>query len=270
MSTLTVIGAGPGDPELITLKAIKALQKANVVLFDSLVNDTLLNYATSSLNIFVGKRKGFKPFTQEAINSKIIELSKTYSNIVRLKGGDPFVFGRGFEEIEYAKSHGLETFYIPGVSSAVGAVGCAGIPVTHRNLSRGFWVLTATCSDGQLSDEIYTAAKTNTTAVILMGLSKLKSIAEIYQNAGKSELPVAVIQNGSLANQKVVIGTAKNIYNLAKNEGLGSPAILVFGEVVRLAEPLVEKTYNENALFSLFQPQDFNFDNFQLQKAFEL
>ncbi len=270
MSTLTLIGAGPGDPELITLKAINALQEANVVLFDSLVNETLLNYATSSLNIFVGKRKGFKPFTQDAINSKIIELSKTYLKIVRLKGGDPFVFGRGFEELEYAKRHGLKTFYIPGISSAVGAVGCAGIPVTHRDLSRGFWVLTATCSNGNLSDEIYTAANANTTAVILMGLSKLKSIAEIYQNAGKSELPAAVIQNGSLPNQKIVIGTAENIYNLTKNKGLGSPAILVFGEVVRLAESTVERTINENVLFSLIQPLDISINNSNRYKAFEL
>jgi uroporphyrin-III C-methyltransferase len=259
MSTLTIIGAGPGDPDLITLKAINALEKANVVLFDSLVNEYLLKYASNSLKIFVGKRKGFKPFTQEAINKKIVDLSKTHTNIVRLKGGDPFVFGRGFEEIEFAKKHGLNTCYIPGISSAVGAVGCAGIPVTHRDLSRGFWVLTATCSNGEISEEIYTAAKSNSTTVILMGLSKLKEITEIYKNAGKSELPVAVIQNGSLKNQRVVIGKVIDIYENAICEGIGSPAILVFGNVVQLAELPPNIDYKMNAIFSEFHSFDTNF-----------
>lgn len=242
MSTLYVIGAGPGDPDLITLKAIKILRKADVILYDSLANEELLNFAPSARRLFVGKRKGYKAFTQDEINQKIVDLSARYSTIVRLKGGDPFVFGRGFEEMAYAKKHGINAEYIPGISSAIGAVGMAGIPATHRDLSRSFWVITATTSDGSLSKDVYFAAQSDATLIVLMGLSKLNEIVQLFKQFGKADLPVAVIQNGTLPNQKVAVGNVETIQKAVLEVGIGSPALLVFGQVAGFAVSTIVST----------------------------
>ena len=136
---LTLAGAGPGDPDLITAKAINALGKADIVLYDALVNPILLKYASPNVKkIFVGKRNGVHSLKQEQINNLIVDLAFTYGNVVRLKGGDPFVFGRGYEEIEFAQSFNIETEVIPGISSSVGVPALAGIPVTHRGASESF------------------------------------------------------------------------------------------------------------------------------------
>lgn len=231
---LTIIGAGPGDPELITIKGLKALQTAEVVLYDALVNPKLLERAPNATHVFVGKRRNFKKYKQHEINQLIVTFAETCTHIVRLKGGDPFVFGRGFEEMEFARAHGLATEYIPGISSSIGVPGLAEIPVTHRNLSRSFWVMTGTTSDGSLSPEIHEAAASNATVVVLMGLSKLSQITEIFQANGKGELPVAVLQEGSLPTAKNVFGTVDTILENIAKEGVRSPAVIVLGEVVGL------------------------------------
>ncbi|MBK7873206.1 MAG: uroporphyrinogen-III C-methyltransferase [Saprospiraceae bacterium] len=234
MKKLTIIGAGPGDPELLTIKGLKALQSADVVLYDALVNPVLLDHAPNATYVFVGKRRGYKSYKQQEINELIVEFAKTNEHIVRLKGGDPFVFGRGFEEMEFAQSYGIDTEYIPGISSSIGVPGLANIPVTHRNLSRSFWVVTATASDGSLSPDIHLAAQSDATVVVLMGLSKLSEIAEIFQKNGKSALPVAVLQDGSLPTAKNVFGTVENIVEVVEKERIRSPAVIVLGEVVGL------------------------------------
>jgi len=230
---LSVVGAGIGDPELITLKAVRALQNADAVLYDALVNEELLNYAPpGAARLYVGKRRGEKAFTQEEINERIVAYAHCCGHVVRLKGGDPFVFGRGLEEMRYAQSHGIPVEYIPGISSAIAGAGAAGIAVTARGASRSFWVLTATTDMGDLNPEIFTAADTDATVVILMGLTKIADIALAFKAAGKADLPVAVIQNATLPEQQEVFGTIADISEKVQESSIGSPAVIVIGEVV--------------------------------------
>ncbi|QHS57363.1 uroporphyrinogen-III C-methyltransferase [Mucilaginibacter sp. 14171R-50] len=232
---ITLVGAGPGDAELITLKGIKALQTADVVLYDALVNDELLEIApANSTKIYVGKRSGDHTFSQDNINRLMVDYALNYGHVVRLKGGDPFVFGRGHEELDFAAEYNIPTQVVPGISSSIGVPGLQGIPVTHRGLSESFWVVTGTKSDGKISADLYDAAKTSATIVVLMGIHKLAQIAEIFINEGKGQLPVAVIQSGTTVNEKVVIGVADNIADLAAQQGITSPALIVLGEVVSL------------------------------------
>lgn len=231
---LSVVGAGIGDPELITLKAINALRTADVVLYDALVDEALLQYAPATASaVYVGKRLGAKAFTQEEINERIVAYARCCGHVVRLKGGDPFVFGRGMEEMHFAQAHGVEAHYIPGISSSIAAAGAAGIAVTLRGASRSFWVITATTDTGDLNPEIATAAQTDATVVVLMGLTKLAEIANIYEAAGKHDVPFAVVQNATHTDQREVFGTASDIAPLAKSAAIGSPAVIVIGEVVR-------------------------------------
>ena len=236
---LTVVGAGPGDPELLTLKGAKALAAADVVLYDALANDALLAHVRPGVPlIFVGKRSGFKAYTQEGINDLIVQQAYRHGHVVRLKGGDPFIFGRGREEMLYAEAHGLATDYVPGISSAVAAAGSLGIPATHRGLSEGFRVLTATTADEQLSAALLEAAQTpRTTTVILMGMSRLTEITRLFTRYGGAAVPAAVIQNGTLPNARAVAGTVADIAERASAAGLGAPAVIVLGEVVRLMKP---------------------------------
>lgn len=230
---LTVVGAGPGDPELISLKAIKALQVANVVLYDALIDDSLLSYCSPDCEkIFVGKRAGVPSFSQDAINFLIVEKAYTCGHVVRLKGGDPFVFGRGMEEITFAQQFELETAYVPGISSAVAVPGMVGVPLTSRGISDGFWVLTGTKADGSLSKDLYLAAQSSATVVILMGMNKLAQIAAIYEDTGLGKTPAAIIQNGTTPQQKIATGMVAELSQLAAEQGLSNPAIIVIGEVV--------------------------------------
>ncbi|WP_159021756.1 uroporphyrinogen-III C-methyltransferase [Formosa sp. L2A11] len=231
---LTVVGAGPGDPDLISLKAIKAIESADVILYDALINVDLLKYASSAQEvIFVGKRKGCYAYQQEQINELIVEHAKRFGHVVRLKGGDPFVFGRGAEEIDYAKSKNLKVNVIPGMSSALSVPTNQGIPLTKRGVSESFWVITGTTKNHVISSDIALAAKSSATIVILMGMSKLSEIVQLFSNENKHDLPIAIIQNGTYANEKVGFGTINSIQNVVTEQGLSSPAIIVIGEVVR-------------------------------------
>ena len=232
---LTIVGAGPGDEELITLKAIKALQNATVVLYDALVNESLLQYAVGAQIIFVGKRYGCHAYTQDQINELIVVMAKKHGHVVRLKGGDPFVFGRGLEELSYAEEHGIATAVIPGISSALGVPAANGISLTQRHIAESFWVITGTTSNHELSHDILLAAQSSATVVILMGMHKLHEILSIYQQNRVDDLPVAIIQNGTKSDQKKAIGTIATIYDLAIQNQLSSPAIIIIGETVRTA-----------------------------------
>ena len=230
---LTLVGAGPGDADLITIKGIKALQQADAILYDALVNEEILDFAPPHIpKVFVGKRFGAHYLKQEEINEMIVQYALQYGNIVRLKGGDSFVFGRGMEEIEYAQQFGIATEVVPGISSALGVPALLGIPMTHRGASESFWVLTGTTKDHELSNDIILASQSTATLVILMAMHKLAQIVAIFEVAGKTDSPVAIIQNGTLPTQKIVIGTIGDIVGKAERAGLGSPAIIVVGEVV--------------------------------------
>jgi len=232
---ITLLGAGPGDPDLLTLKGVKALQSADVVLYDALINEGLLTYAPEhAIKIYVGKRSGEHAFEQDAINKLMVDYALNYGHVVRLKGGDPFVFGRGYEELDYADSYNILVTVIPGISSSIGVPGLQQIPVTHRGISESFWVITGTTSGGVISEDIYQAATSKATVVILMGLKKLAQIVEIFKDAGKKELPAAVVQNGSSADEKLVVGKVDTIVSIVKKEKIEAPALLIFGEVVSL------------------------------------
>ena len=230
---ITLVGAGPGDPDLLTIKGQKALQQANVILYDALVNEKLLDLAPAAKKIFVGKRRGVKAYSQDQINRLMVQEAFENGHVVRLKGGDSFVFGRGYEELEYAHLLGIPVQVVPGISSSVSVPALAGIPVTHRGASNGFYVLTAVLSNGELNPEIRQAAQTNATVVILMGLNKLADIAAIFSEAGKKTEAVAVISNGTLPNQRTVVGNIGNIVYRAGYENIPAPAVIVIGEVVK-------------------------------------
>ena len=232
---VTLVGAGPGDPDLLTIKAMKALQSADVVLYDALVNKEILNHAPDNApKIFVGKRANKHRFPQETISRMLVEYAETHGHVVRLKGGDPFIFGRGYEELEVVREAGIKTAVIPGISSATSLTGLQQVPLTCRGVNDSFWVVTATTRFGDLSKDVALVAQANTTAVILMGRKKLEQIAMLFSAYGKSETPVMLIQNGSLPNEKTAIGQVHNIAEIADNEGIGTPAIIVIGEVVGL------------------------------------
>ena len=237
---LTVVGAGPGDIELITLKAIKTLENANVVLYDALVNEELLKYANNAELIFVGKRRGCYAYQQEQINELIVSRAKSAGHVVRLKGGDPFVFGRGSEEMEYAASHGLEVAMVPGISSSLSVPAYQNIPVTKRGASESFWVITGTTKEHKLSTDVALAAKSSATVIILMGMSKLPQIVELFKAEGKSDMPIAIIQNGTRKNEKLGIATIETIVEVVEKEKLSNPAIIIIGEVVKHREALIQ------------------------------
>lgn len=237
---LTVIGAGPGDTELITLKAIRILSGADVVLYDALVAPELLQHAPNAEHIFVGKRKGCYAYRQEQINELIVSLARARGHIVRLKGGDPFVFGRGAEEMHYAAKHGIKVDMVPGISSCISVPAALHIPVTKRGGAESFWVITGTTRNHELSSDVRLAAKSNATVVILMGMSKLRDISHLFKQEGKADLPVAVIQNGTRPDEKIAIGTIGTIVAMAKEKELSNPAVIIIGEVVTNRKQLLE------------------------------
>ncbi|MBS7231375.1 uroporphyrinogen-III C-methyltransferase [Flavobacterium psychroterrae] len=242
---MTIVGAGPGDVELITLKAIKALENADVVFYDALVNEELLQYATKAEIVFVGKRLGCHAYTQDQINELIVSMANRYGHVVRLKGGDPFIFGRGSEEIEYVERFGIATEVVPGISSALGVPASVGISLTQRQIAESFWVITGTTSNHELSKDVNLASKSNATVVILMGMHKLGEIISIYQENRTDDLPIAIIQNGTKNTEQKVVGTISTISKLVLENKISSPAIIVIGEVVK----------NTSGLTSYFQEQ---------------
>lgn len=230
---LSLVGAGPGDPDLVSLKALKVLKDADVVLYDALVHQDILEYIPANAEkFFVGKQKGVCQFKQEDIHALIVEHAEKDKHVVRLKGGDPFVFGRGHEEIEYVRPYNIPITIVPGISSFYSVPELAGIPITRRGVSESFYVVTGTTKNHELSDDIIKAAKTSATLVVLMGMHKLAEIVSIFQELGKGSLPVGVIQNGSRSNEKRGMGTIDTIQKVVKENELSSPAIIVIGEVV--------------------------------------
>lgn len=238
---LTVVGAGPGDADLITLKAIKALEQADVVLYDALVNNELLGYVNPNAElIFVGKRRGCYRYQQEQINELIVARGFSHGHVVRLKGGDPFIFGRGAEEMEYAAKHGLEVAVVPGISSSLAVPAYQNIPLTKRGSSESFWVITGTTKQHQLSNDVALAAKSSATVVILMGMGKLSEIIQLFKQEGKNELPVAIIQNGTTPEEKIGIGTVDTIEEIVAKNNLSNPAIILLGDVVNHRQQLLQ------------------------------
>ncbi len=232
---ITLVGAGPGDPELLTLKGARALRTADVVLYDALIDRRLLHHARPGVPaIFVGKRAGQHRMAQEQINQLLVESARTYGHAVRLKGGDAFVFGRGQEEAAYASSQGIEAQVIPGISSCIAVPELQQVPTTCRGYSESFWVITGTTRTGGLSADLALAAQSTATVIVLMGMKKAADISALFCQNGKGELPAMAISKGSTPEERRVIGTAEALPQLVEEASLERPGLLVFGEVVRL------------------------------------
>lgn len=231
---LYVVGAGPGDPDLITIKAYKILQTAAVVLYDNLANkDILDNVPDNCEKIYVGKQPYGEYTPQETIHALIKEKAFSKGRVVRLKGGDPYIFGRGFEEILFARDNGIEAHYVPGITS-MQAVGLEDIPLTHRNVCESIWIVTGTKKDGTLSDDLRLAIKSKATVVVYMGMKKLREIATVFIEENAGNTPAAIIQHASLPKQKMGRGEVEDLEKIAEDKKLTHPSIIVIGSVVNI------------------------------------
>lgn len=237
---VSLVGAGPGDPELITVKGLKALQQAEVVLYDRLANPALLEEAPGDAELIdVGKKPRDPNQTrQDHINDLLVQYGKEGKRVVRLKGGDPYVYGRGSEELLILKAEGIPCQVIPGISSAIAAPEAAGIPVTHRGIANGFAVFSGHEAEGADEDGIaWSAAVSIPTAIFLMGVERLpKIVAKLLEHGRLAETPVAIVSKGTLPEQVLIVGTLGTIEALAHS--IEAPAVIIVGEVVKLSEVL--------------------------------
>ncbi|MBQ6630046.1 MAG: uroporphyrinogen-III C-methyltransferase [Methanobrevibacter sp.] len=231
-----LIGAGPGDADLITLKAVKALNKADVVLYDYLANEEILAHAPAEAErIYVGKKAGEHYKTQDEINDLIIEQAQSHENVVRLKGGDPFVFGRGGEEILALMEHDIKFEVIPGVTSAIGAPTSLGLPVTHRAVATSVTIVTGHEDPTKAENQVhwdYTAD----TLIILMGIGNIKENTSEIMKYRSADTPVCVVESGTLPDENVVFGTLGDI----SDKKINTPAILIIGDVVNLYKDIYD------------------------------
>ena len=233
IAKVTLVGAGPGAEDLITIRGLRILQEADVILYDALASKSLLSQVDESiLKIYVGKRCGSHSLTQDEINKLIVANAFQYGHVVRLKGGDPFVFGRANEEIDYVESFGIPVSVVPGITSALAVPSSQGIPMTKRGVSSSFWVMTATKRDGSFSQDLEFAAKSKTTMVILMGIRKLKEIAEEVNKYRGPMTPVAVIQNGTTQMETCTVATLATIHHHLETIAIENAGIIVIGDVV--------------------------------------
>lgn len=241
MGRVYLIGAGPGDPELITIKGLKILQEADVVIYDRLINEDILKYARRAKELIcVGKEKG-ESWKQKEINELLIKKAKRYEVVVRLKNGDPMLFGRVAEECEALKEAGILYEIIPGISSALAAAAYSRIPITHRDYSSTIAIVTGhRKEDYNDLDYLIPVFKGVDTTIVLMGMSNLEKIVNVALSSNLSpDTPVAIIENVSLKNERMIIGNLQNIIKLAKEMHVKPPAIIIFGKVVELRNRLV-------------------------------
>ena len=245
---VALVGAGPGDPELITLKALRLLQSADVVLYDKLVNPDILDYARRDAElVYVGKQ-GPRPGTgphrvdnrtnqQHSINDLIVQHAEQGRHVVRLKGGDPFIYGRGGEELETVVGAGLDVIVVPGITAAMGAAAVAGIPLTYRNLSQSVRFVTGHRIENVVNLDWPEMLRDDQTLVIYMGLIGLQQIMQTLLDRGcEPERPVAVIENATYPDQRMVRGDVGNIFSLVSAAGLDGPSVVIVGKVVDLVQ----------------------------------
>ncbi|MBJ2212864.1 MULTISPECIES: uroporphyrinogen-III C-methyltransferase [Pseudomonas] len=231
-----LVGAGPGDPELLTLKAVRALQAADVVLIDDLVNPTVLEHCTSARVITVGKRGGCRSTPQDFIHRLMLRYARQGKCVVRLKGGDPCIFGRGGEEATWLRERGIEVELVNGITSGLAGATQCDIPLTLRGVSRGVTLVTAHTQDDS-SLNWRALAEGGTTLVVYMGVAKLEEIREQLLNGGMAaDMPVAMIENASLPQQRECRSSLAAMHEAAKAFALKSPAILVIGQVAGAAQ----------------------------------
>lgn len=243
-----LVGAGSGDPELLTLKAWRVMQRAEVVLYDSLVSEDVLDMCASTAEkIFVGKRRANHALSQQSINELLVKHALAGKTVVRLKGGDPFIFGRGGEELQEVVRHGIYFESIPGITAASAAASRAGIPLTHRDHAQSVKFITACKKNGAPNNDYKELLDTTQTVVFYMGLHRLHEMTKGLIEAGRdSETPFAIISHASLPTQQLLVGTLASIAELQATAKLPTPALLIMGDVVTLHAELID--YNINAI----------------------
>lgn len=231
-----LVGAGPGDPELLTLRAMRLLQQAQVVVYDHLVSSAVLDFVSPGAErIYAGKRRNEHTLRQEEINALLIKLAGQGKQVVRLKGGDPFIFGRGGEELQALAAQGVAFEVVPGVTAASGVACYAGIPLTHRDYAQSCIFVTGHLKNGTADLDWPSLVRLNQTVVIYMGLGGLPEICrQLMAHGAAPNLPIAVVQDGSIATQTVVTGTLSDMPERVAQAGLKSPCLTIIGEVVKL------------------------------------
>ena len=238
--SVVLVGAGPGDAGLLTLNALRALQEADVILHDRLVADEVMNLARRDCDrICVGKMAGGHSVSQGRINELLLEQARLGRRVVRLKGGDPFIFGRGGEELEFLEQHGIPFEVVPGITAAIACGAYAGIPLTHRDHAQSVRFVTAHSGDSMAGLDWATLARERQTLALYMGVAGLGTIRNELIRHGRSALtPVAIVENGSRANQRVVLATLAELEDAGRTAAVKSPALVIVGEVAALAERL--------------------------------
>ncbi len=247
---VSIVGAGPGDPELLTVRALNRIAAADVIVHDRLVDPSVLAHAREDARrIYVGKTRGCHALPQERINELLVELAREGLAVVRLKGGDPFVFGRGGEELAFLEAQGIATEIVPGVTAALGCAASAGIPVTHRDLAQAVTFVTGHAKADSEPDLDWTAlARANHTLVVYMGVATAAKVAARLADAGMTNsMPVAVIENGTRHNERIVAGTLGELAALIDTHAIKGPAVLVIGRVAALARRATLEALAEDA-----------------------
>ena len=235
-----LVGAGPGDPELLTLKAARLIGEADVLVYDNLVSKAILALARPDAErIYAGKQRGNHTLPQEEINQLLVRLAKAGRRVVRLKGGDPYIFGRGGEEVETLQADGVHFEVVPGITAAAGVAAYAGIPLTHRNHAQACVFVTGHLKDGSMNLDWPGLARRRQTVVIYMGLSGLDHLcAKLMEHGLPADWPAAIVQHGTQSTQRTVTGTLATLPRLAVSAGLRAPTLIIVGEVVGLRDRL--------------------------------
>ena len=235
MKKVYLVGAGPGDPGLITVKGLDLVKRADVIIYDRLASEDLLKHAKEDARlVYVGKRTGVHKFTQQEINEILVKEAADDKIVVRLKGGDPFVFGRGGEELSVLKDHSIAFEVVPGVTSAISVPALANIPVTDRRYSSSLTIVTGQEDPSKEGKKLNYGDLNADTVIVLMGVKNLPKIASQMLETRKKDTPVAIIESGASDRQKVITGTLANIVEKAKKAKIKPPAIIVIGDVVKL------------------------------------
>ena len=242
MGEVVLVGTGPGDPELLTVRAARLLADADVVLYDNLVSAEILALLPAGAErIYVGKQRKRHALAQSDINRRMAELARQGRRVLRLEGGDPFIFGRGGEELEYLAQAGVPTRVVPGITAGVGVAAVAGIPLTHRDLAQSCTFVTGHLQDGSMALDWAMLARPRQTVVVYMGLLGLPTLCACLVEHGRAaDTPAAIIQQGTTPRQRVIVGTLASLPGLVAGAGLQAPTLIIVGEVVALAARLSE------------------------------
>jgi uroporphyrin-III C-methyltransferase len=238
--TVYLVGAGPGDPDLLTLRAARLIAEADVVVYDYLVSAAILDLASPDTErIFAGKRRGDHALPQQELNLLLVHLAKQNKRVVRLKGGDPYIFGRGGEEVETLFEHGVPFEVTPGITAASGVSAYAGIPLTHRDYAQACVFVTGHLKDGSIDLDWPGLARRKQTVVIYMGLVGLPTLcAKFIEHGLPADWPAAIVQQATTPAQRTVTGTLTTLPHLAAEAGLQAPTLIIVGEVVKLHDRL--------------------------------